>query len=98
MLVAAIKNKNNDLLKNVLLKNIFINKSSAPVKKIDTLKLFIEKIAAKKAMLSEKRSLTKYKNFCLFSGRGRTYNRILFIARHHVRKLINIGALAGVSK
>jgi ribosomal protein S14 len=64
---------------------------------VDT-QTILKKIAAQKTTLPKTRSLSKYKNFCLFSGKGRTYNRVLLIARHQTRKLINIGALPGISK
>jgi ribosomal protein S14 len=47
---------------------------------------------------SKLRSLSKYKNFCLFSGRGRTYSRDLFIARHNLRKLVSVGLMPGLIK
>lgn len=43
-------------------------------------------------------SLVKYKNYCLLSGRGRTYNRSLYIARHNMRKLVGIGLISGLIK
>jgi ribosomal protein S14 len=43
-------------------------------------------------------SLPKYKNYCLMSGRGRTYNRFLYMARHNVRKLVGVGAISGLVK
>lgn len=38
------------------------------------------------------------KNFCLFLGKGRTYNRKLFISRQTVRKLMKTGLLFGLQK
>jgi len=43
-------------------------------------------------------SLSKYKNYCLLSGRGRTYSRSLYIARHNMRKLVGIGLISGLIK
>ena len=40
----------------------------------------------------------KAKNFCLFLGRGRTYNRALFISRHALRKLTKTGLISGLTK
>jgi ribosomal protein S14 len=47
---------------------------------------------------STMQSLPKYKNYCLMSGRGRTYNRFVYMARHNVRKLIGVGAISGLVK
>lgn len=38
------------------------------------------------------------KNFCLFLGAGRTYNRKLFISRQCFRKLVKTGLLSGIQK
>ncbi len=38
------------------------------------------------------------KNFCLFLGKGRTYNRKLFISRQIVRKLMKTGLISGLQK
>ena len=38
------------------------------------------------------------KNFCLFLGKGRTYNRKLFISRQTVRKLMKTGLISGLQK
>ncbi len=43
-------------------------------------------------------NIAKAKNFCLFLGRGRTYNRKLFISRHAVRKLTKTGLISGLIK
>jgi len=43
-------------------------------------------------------ALSRYKNYCLLSGRGRTYNRPLHIARHNLRKLAAVGAISGLIK
>jgi ribosomal protein S14 len=43
-------------------------------------------------------SLAKYKNYCLLSGRGRTYSRSLYMARHNMRKLVGIGLISGLVK
>jgi len=43
-------------------------------------------------------SITKPKNFCLFLGKGRTYNRKLFISRQSIRKLMKSGLLSGLQK
>lgn len=43
-------------------------------------------------------SSTKAKNFCLYLGRGRTYNRKLFISRHAIRKLTQVGLISGIQK
>ena len=47
---------------------------------------------------SKLQSVSKYKNFCLFSGRGRTYSRDLFMARHNIRKLVSVGLISGLIK
>jgi len=86
------QNNTVDLLRNVLSTNLLKKEL-----RFDT-RATLKKIAAQKINLTKMRSLAKYKNFCLFSGKGRTYNRTLFIARHQTRKLINIGALPGISK
>jgi len=42
--------------------------------------------------------LSRYKNFCVFSGRSRTYNRSLYVARHNMRKLVGVGLISGLLK
>ncbi len=39
----------------------------------------------------------KYKNFCLFQGKGRTFNRSLFVSRHTLRKLAGVGLISGLT-
>ena len=41
---------------------------------------------------------SKPKNFCLFSGKGRTYNRKLFISRQILRKLMKTALIIGLKK
>lgn len=41
---------------------------------------------------------SKLKNFCLFLGHGRTYNRKLHISRQAVRKLMKTGLISGLQK
>jgi ribosomal protein S14 len=43
-------------------------------------------------------SLSRYKNFCVFSGRSRTYNRSLYMARHNMRKFVGAGLISGLLK
>jgi len=38
------------------------------------------------------------KNFCLFLGKNRTYNRKLFISRQATRKLMKTGFISGLQK
>ena len=38
------------------------------------------------------------KNTCLFLGRGRTYNRRLFMARHTFRRMMRFGLIPGMQK
>ena len=42
--------------------------------------------------------ISKPKNFCLILGRGRTYNRKLFISRQACRKLLKTGLISGFQK
>ena len=42
--------------------------------------------------------LCRYKNYCAFTGRARTFNRILYMARHSMRKLAGIGLISGFIK
>jgi len=42
--------------------------------------------------------MSKPKNFCLILGRGRTYNRKLFISRQACRKLVKTGLISGLQK
>lgn len=44
------------------------------------------------------KALCRYKNYCSFTGRARTFNRILYMARHSVRKLAGIGLISGLKK
>jgi len=88
----AKQNNTVDLLRNAFSINLSKNEQRFDAQTV------LKKIAEQKADLNKTRSLAKYKNFCLFSGKGRTYNRTLLIARHQTRKLINIGALPGMSK
>ena len=44
------------------------------------------------------KSLVKYKNYCLLSGRARTYSRSLHVARHNMRKLVGLGLISGLIK
>lgn len=46
--------------------------------------------------LNKKSALSKPKNFCLFSGKGRSHNRKLFISRQIFRKLIRLNAIVGL--
>jgi len=41
---------------------------------------------------------SKPKNFCLYLGKGRTFNRKLFVSRPIVRKLMKTGAISGLQK
>lgn len=86
---ALIKKQIHDYVK----KREKAEKTVQPLIKTDA-EIFATQITA----LSKTRALSKYKNFCLFSGRGRTYNRALLIARHHVRKLTSVGLLSGLLK
>ena len=58
--------------------------------------LLVRKLAGRN--LDKTTSLAKYKNFCLVSGRGRTYSRSLYMARHNVRKLVGLGLISGLNK
>ena len=60
--------------------------------------LLSQKLKYKIMSMSKTASLAKYKNFCLVSGRGRTYSRSLYLARHNIRKLIGVGAISGLNK
>ncbi len=64
----------------------------------DFSKNLLSKLSYKSYRVSEKASLSKYKNYCLLSGRGRTYNRSLYIARHNMRKLVGLGLISGLTK
>jgi ribosomal protein S14 len=41
---------------------------------------------------------SKPKNFCLYLGQNRTYNRKLFISRQAMRKLMKTGLISGLQK
>lgn len=43
-------------------------------------------------------AIAKYKNYCILSGRARTFNRCLYIARHSFRRLSGVGLLSGIIK
>ena len=47
---------------------------------------------------SYKNGIYKPKNFCLFLGKGRTYNRKYFISRQILRKLVKTGLISGLQK
>jgi ribosomal protein S14 len=59
---------------------------------------YLNKLNLKLRTATKMRSLTKYKNYCLLSGRGRTYNRSFYIARHNMRKLVGTGLISGLIK
>jgi ribosomal protein S14 len=56
------------------------------------------KLHSKLYISNKIRSLTKYKNYCLLSGRGRTYSRTLYVDRHNMRKLVGLGVISGLIK
>jgi len=58
----------------------------------------LNKLSCKLHSSSRMRSLSKYKNYCLLSGRARTYNRDMYIARHNMRKLVGLGLISGLVK
>ena len=60
--------------------------------------LAAQKIINKLHNTNKTASMTRYKNFCLLSGRGRTYNRSLYLARHNMRKLVGLGVISGLNK
>lgn len=64
----------------------------------DFSKNLFNKLSCKMYAANKMQSLAKYKNYCLLSGRGRTYNRSLYIARHSMRKLVGIGLISGLIK
>lgn len=43
-------------------------------------------------------ALYKNKHTCFFQGKGRTYNRQLFVSRHTLRKMSGVGLIAGLQK
>jgi len=60
--------------------------------------LVVQKLATTANKTNKTASLAKYKNFCLVSGRGRTYSRSLYMARHNMRKLVGLGVISGLNK
>jgi len=57
-----------------------------------------QKINKKVHGLSKMKSLSKHKNYCAMTGRARTFNRFLYLARHDVRKLAGVGLISGLIK
>lgn len=86
---------NNQEIKKVMLSAIIRSMST------DTgvfANLAAQKIINKLQGANKTASMTRYKNFCLVSGRGRTYNRSLYLARHNMRKLVGLGVISGLNK
>ena len=72
--------------------------SSIGAENNDYSKNWLNKLLLKWKVSSKIRSLSKYKNYCLLSGRGRTYNRDILLARHNLRKLVGVGMISGLIK
>jgi ribosomal protein S14 len=80
---------------NVLLKSFII---TAGTESSEFSTNLLSKLNYKLHSANKMSSLSKYKNYCLLSGRARTYNRSLFIARHNMRKLVGVGLISGLIK
>jgi ribosomal protein S14 len=67
-------------------------------KNIKTKSFFTEEKENKLSARFKKSGYSKTKNFCLFLGKGRTYNRKIFISRQIFRKLLRLNNLIGFQK
>jgi len=57
-----------------------------------------QKISQQSQRINKQASLSKHKNYCALAGRARTFNRLLYLARHNIRKLAASGLISGLSK
>jgi ribosomal protein S14 len=55
------------------------------------------KFQHKKSKLHKMSYKYRSKNFCLFSGKGSTFNRDLFVSRQVLRKLTRYGLVSGIT-
>jgi len=89
------------LLTNLYSRNlgsVILNYSAKDARELIWNEMFIFQNNLGKYRFNIFNGLTKPKNFCLFLGKGRTYNRKLFISRQSVRKLMKSGLLSGLQK
>jgi ribosomal protein S14 len=85
--------KDKNISDEIKRKNIKANKNTAGSETF-----FRAKLNKKVSLLNKKSSQSKPKNFCLVLGRGRTYNRKVFLSRQIFRKLVRYGLLSGIIK
>ena len=80
-------------LSKTLLKSYFFDQRI-----VGSASVYRSQLQHKISKLDAKSALSKPKNFCLFLGKGSTYNRKLFISRQIFRKLVGTGLISGLQK
>src|SRR4051794_15271609 len=78
----------NIILKSFLVDQRITNKDS----------LYRSQLLTKQKKLNLKSGFYKPKNFCLISGKNRTYNNKTYISRQVLRKLARLNLITGLSK
>jgi len=53
-------------------------------------------LQSKLSVLNRMHAYSRSKNTCLFSGKGRTFNRSLFVSRQMLRYLTRFGLISGL--
>lgn len=86
---AQSKNDQSKILLGSFVKDVELSDVSAP---------FRSQLNYKLSRLNRNSRLYKPKNFCLYLGAGRTYNRKMLISRQTFRKLVRFGVIAGLQK